>query len=197
MPSRLRKAWMGVFALFMTWASNPSAAADDDFQAWQQVVATKTINEDVSATLEVQPRFTEDASRLGQFLIRPSIGFRLSDHAVMSVGYAYVRTSPGQAAVTHEHRPWQQLSFPIASTQGVFTLSNRTRFEQRFRDDGDEIGLRLRQQLRLTVPIAGSQWLGVAWSEGFFNLNDTDWGARGGLDRWRNFVGINIRSVKV
>lgn len=183
---------LSYFALFILASSNPAAAADDDFQTWQQVVATKKINDDVSATLEVQPRFTEDSSRLGQLLIRPSIGFKLSEHTVMSLGYAYVRTSPSIGALTHEHRPWQQLAFPIASTPGVFTLSNRTRFEQRFRDDGDEIGIRLRQQVRLTVPIAGSQWQGVAWSEGFFNLNDTDWGAQSGLDRWRNFVGINI-----
>jgi hypothetical protein len=54
------------------------------------------------------------------------------------------------------------------------------------------IGLRLRQQLRLMVPISGTAWQAVAWSEGFFNVNDTDWGAQAGIDRWRNLAGINI-----
>jgi hypothetical protein len=141
--------------------------------------------------LEVQPRFTDESSRLGQLLIRPSLSLTLFDQTVLSLGYAYVRTSPAEGEVTHEHRPWQQLAFPIASRDGVFSLSGRTRFEQRFREDGDDVGLRLRQQVRLTIPLAQG-WQGVAWSEGFFNFNDTDWGARSGLDRWRNFAGVRI-----
>jgi hypothetical protein len=125
-------------------------------------------------------------------LIRPSIGLTLFDQTVLSLGYAYVRTSPENRAVTEEHRPWQQLAFPIATVKTAFTLSSRTRFEQRFRNDGDDIGLRLRQQVRLVVPLASTGWSAVGWSEVFLNLNDTDWGAQSGLDRWRNFVGINI-----
>ncbi len=142
--------------------------------------------------LEVQPRFTDDSSHLGQFLVRPYIAWTLFDETVFTVGYAYVRTSPEGGPVTYENRPWQQLSFPIAAVKNEFTLTNRTRLEQRFRNDGDDVGVRLRQQIRLTVPLAQSGWHGVLWSEGFFNLNSTDWGARSGLDRWRNFVGVNI-----
>ena len=42
------------------------------------------------------------------------------------------------------------------------------------------------------MPLGAAGWQAVGWSEVFFNLNDTDWGAQAGLDRWRNFVGINI-----
>jgi hypothetical protein len=167
-------------------------ADDDDFQTWQQVIASTKLNEGVTGVLEVQPRFTDDSSRLGQLLIRPSLGLTLFDQTVLSLGYAYVRTSPENGANTYENRPWQQLAFPIAAVKNTFALSNRTRFEQRFRDDGDDVGLRLRQQIRLTVPLGSAGWQAVGWSEVFFNLNDTDWGARSGLDRWRNFVGVSI-----
>ncbi len=170
--------------------------ADDDFQTWQQVIATKKFGDGLSGTLEVQPRFTDDASRLGQLLIRPSIGYEIFDRTIFSVGYAYVRTSPETGDITHEHRPWQQLAFPIASREGVFTLTARSRLEQRYREDGDDLGWRIRQQVRLAMPLGGSGWQGVAWSEGFFNLNDTDWGAREGLDRWRNFAGISVPLAK-
>lgn len=191
--TRRTKRWPASLGVLLCVSSPPHAlAVDEDAQAWAQFIATKKIEQGVTATLEVQPRFAEDASRLGQLLIRPSIGFRVLDQAVLSLGYAYVRTSPGGGAVTHEHRPWQQLAFPIASRPGLFTLSNRTRLEQRRREDGDRIGLRLRQQLRLMVPIAKTQWQAVVWSEAFFNLNDTDWGPEAGLDRWRNFAGIAI-----
>ncbi len=42
------------------------------------------------------------------------------------------------------------------------------------------------------VPLGYAGWQAVGWSEVFFNLNTTDWGAQAGLDRWRNFVGVNI-----
>jgi hypothetical protein len=191
--TRLRNpSLVTLVVLFLAWSSGHSVATDDDFQAWQQLNATKKIEDGITATLEVQPRFTEDASRLGQLLIRPYVGFTLFDQTVLSLGYAYVRTSPSNGPVTHEHRPWQQLAFPILSRPGLFTLSSRSRFEQRYREDGDEIGLRLRQQLRLMLPIAGTDWQAVAWSEAFFHLNDTDWGAEAGLDRWRNFAGVSI-----
>ncbi len=171
--------------------TGPARAVDDDFQTWQQIIASTKLRDGVSGVLEVQPRLTDESSRLGQLLIRPSLALTLFDQTVLSLGYAYVRTSPEEGEITHEHRPWQQLAFPIASQDGVFSLTGRTRFEQRFRDDGDDVGLRLRQQIRLTVPLAQG-WQGVAWSEGFFNFNDTDWGARSGLDRWRNFAGVRI-----
>jgi hypothetical protein len=184
-----RRLAAGVICAF--GLAGPARAVDDDFQTWQQFIVSTKFQDGVSGVLEVQPRFTDESSRLGQLLIRPSLSLTLFDQTVLSLGYAYVRTSPAEGEVTHEHRPWQQLAFPIASRDGVFSLSGRTRFEQRFREDGDDVGLRLRQQVRLTVPLAQG-WQGVAWSEGFFNFNDTDWGARSGLDRWRNFAGVRI-----
>ena len=179
-------------SLLSLWALPPAAQAHDDFQFWQTTnVSTKLAN-DVTGLLEVQPRFFDDASRLGQLLIRPSIGWGLGNGVVLSTGYAYVRTSPSGAAVTHEHRPWQQLAFPIMGQAGQLLLSGRTRFEQRVREDGDDLGLRFRQQLRMAVPLDRAGWNVVAWSEVFLNLNDTDWGQQSGLDRWRNFAGLSI-----
>jgi hypothetical protein len=187
----LQKAFVAALFMFVACAA-PARATDDDFQAWQQIIANTKLSQGVTGTLEVQPRFTDDASRLGQLLIRPSIGFQIVDKTILSLGYAYVRTSPENGAVTDENRLWQQLMFPIASRDGLFTVTGRTRLEQRFRNDGDEMGWRLRQQVRLAIPLAKSGWQGIAWSEGFFNLNDTDWGARSGIDRWRNFAGLGI-----
>jgi hypothetical protein len=32
----------------------------------------------------------------------------------------------------------------------------------------------------------------LGYAEGFFALNDTDWGARGGFDRLRSFIGAEV-----
>ena len=36
----------------------------------------------------------------------------------------------------------------------------------------------------------------VAFTEGFFNLNSTQWGARDGVDQWRTFVGVGLPVAK-
>lgn len=53
------------------------------------------------------------------------------------------------------------------------------------------MGLRVRQQMRLTAPLTGKV-RAVVWSEAFIALDDTKWGQRSGLDRWRNFAGVSV-----
>ncbi|MBA4131053.1 MAG: DUF2490 domain-containing protein [Hyphomicrobium sp.] len=187
----LRFASVGV-CLVSLLAQQCIAHADDDFQFWQTTNLSAKLDKELTGHLEVQPRFTDDASRLGQLLIRPSIGWGLGGGVVVSAGYAYVRTSPAGRTVTHEHRPWQQLAFPVTGQPGSFMLTSRSRIEQRVREDGNDLGHRFRQQVRMMVPLERTGWNVVAWSEVFLNLNDTDWGQRSGLDRWRNFIGVNI-----
>lgn len=168
----------------------PALANDEDFQAWQQVIVSKALRPDVTANMEVQTRFDDDASNFHQLLLRPSIGFRILDNTVLTVGYAYVRTESVDGPDTDENRIWEQISFPILTRAGAFTLSSRTRLEQRFRED--ETSWRLREQLRLAIPLGQPGVELVGWSEVFYNLNATDWAGDTGFDRWRNFAGISV-----
>ena len=70
---------------------------------------------------------------------------------------------------------------------------SRTRLEQRMIEGREDTGWRLRQFVRLQVPIARKGAVqAVAFTEGFFNLNSTTWGARDGVDQWRTFVGVGL-----
>ena len=54
-------------------------------------------------------------------------------------------------------------------------------------------GWRLRQLLRVQTPIArGGAVQLVTFTESFFNLNTTRWGARDGVDQWRSFMGVGF-----
>lgn len=168
----------------------PVLSDDDDFEAWQQVIVSTQVRPGLSAHMEVQTRFDDDASNFNQLLLRPSIGFRVWKDVELTFGYAYVLTEPTSGPDTYENRIWEQIAFPILERPGDFTLSNRTRLEQRFRDD--ETSWRLREQLRLTIPIGRPDVEFVGWSEVFINLNDTNWAGEAGIDRWRNFAGIGF-----
>ena len=141
--------------------------------------------------LDVQARFGDDASSFSQGILRPGIGYSLSSAWTVWLGYAYVRTEPPYASTTtYEQRIWEQVSW--AGRIGRSRVSSRTRLEERFVSTGSQTGWRLRELLKLIVPL-GSIWSAVAYDEYFYNLNSTNYGATAGSDRNRIFIGPGIR----
>ncbi len=172
-------------------AAQPAQAAEEDIGAWNAINATTDLNARLSLTMDAQLRWSNDVSRLGQFLLRPSIGLKVGKNTTLSLGYAYFHTDPVGPAVFDEHRVWQQAAFRLAGDGKGVTLTARSRLEQRWVEGSAGMGLRMRQQLRVTAPLS-TKVRAVAWSEPFIALNDTGWGQRSGLDRWRNFAGVTV-----
>ena len=163
-----------------------------DGQVWQQTVAQGAVSGYLLYFVELQPRFGNDASELSQMMLRGAAGVKVSDTVSLYQGYANVRTQPAGGNETREHRSFQQVSWSLGNPGGV-ALSSRTRIEQRWLSNGDDTGWRLRQMIRAAVPVKdGSKVALLGWVEGFAALNDTDWGARSGLDRVRGFAGVEL-----
>ena len=166
------------------------AAADpiEDGQLWSTVSASGSLSGKWQGQLETITRIGSDFSEHYQQEFLAGIGYELSDKATVSGGYVRVIDfRPGNDRT--EHRPFQQLSLDLGKI-GSAKLSSRTRLEQRFVEGGDDMGLRLRQRLQLSHPVSG-KLSANAGAEFFFALNDTDWGARSGFERWR--IGAGLR----
>lgn len=190
----IRPTLWAVAAAFLglAFAVRPAGAAEDE-QAWLQIVAQGPVSGDLVYFAEVQSRFGSGIGGLDQMLLRPAIGVKLSDRLTLFQGYAYVRTPQAGGGDTREHRSFQQLNWSLGRVAGG-PASSRTRLEQRWLSHGRDSGWRLRQMLRLAVPLSGGTG-GIAalgYAEGFVALNDTDWGARKGLDRVRSFAGVEL-----
>lgn len=166
-------------------------ATETDTQAWSVLQASGALSDKMTLTVDGQARFSDDASRLGQVIIRPSIGWRLDTTTTASAGYAYIRSTPKGRSATHEHRGWQQLSYRLAEDGRGVTLSGRTRLEQRWVEDRDGTGWRIRQQVRITARVKDGV-RAVGWTEAFVGLNQTGWGQRDGLHLWRSFAGVSV-----
>lgn len=191
------QSWsLSVAALMACAAVAAPAHAEDDVQAWGAVVANGPVRGDLFLWLEGQARATDNAGGGSQIIVRPAIGARIAPDAHAVVGYAHVRTDPENGRSTREHRVWQQVQFAaLRHPNGSPKLISRTRLEQRmFEGPGrDDTGWRLRQQVRFQTPIARNGTIhAIALTEGFFNLNSTDWGARDGVDQWRTFIGVGL-----
>ncbi|OYU69628.1 MAG: hypothetical protein CFE28_06225 [Alphaproteobacteria bacterium PA2] len=183
----MKSAALIALALTVT-AAGSAHATDEDFNTWLAQTASIGVGEKGVLWLEAQERFTSDSSRLGQFQLRPMIGYKFTPTTTAYLGYVYTLNAPKGAASTQEHRVFQQLSVRLMGDGKGLTLSSRTRLEQRWVVDRDGVGWRLRQQLRLTAPI-NDKLTGVVWTEPFVGLNKTSFQQRD-VTNWRNFVGV-------
>lgn len=190
--SQCGRAWVGLALAGLALARAGTAhATDEDTQVWSIVNATGALSDKVVLAVEGQARLSDDASRLGQAIVRPSVGWRLDGSKTASLGYAYSRSTPKGRPATEEHRGWQQLVYRLAGDGTGLTLTGRTRLEQRWVEGRDGTGWRVRQQVRVTAPVK-DRVRGVAWTESFVGFNQTSWGQRDGLHLWRSFAGVSV-----
>lgn len=137
-------------------------------------------------------RLRDDAGGFNQSIVRPGIGYALTEEQAVWAGYGWIHTSPILGGDVDEHRFWQQWTSTPA--RGDWRFLHRGRFEQRWAESGDDVGLRWRQLARGQRIISQCpQWSFVIWDELFFHLNDTDWGNEAGLDQNRAFIGVGFK----
>lgn len=170
-------------------------AAQEDEQVWLAQFSTIEVGQKVLLFTDMQLRFTDGADRLGQVLLRPAVGYRITPSDTLFLGYAYVRTESLNGTPTDEHRMFQQALVRVAGGPGKTTVTSRTRLEQRWLEGRSGMGWRLRQQVRLETPVAKGL-NAIVWAEPFVNLDTTSWGQRAGFDQLRGFFGVGVPIAK-
>ena len=144
--------------------------------------------------MEAQLRFRDccaTGGSLDQSLIRPAIGYALTDQSTVWIGYARA-TNYLIGQEIEENRMWEQYMWRGSTPLGAFT--SRTRFEQRWQANGNDTGERFRQFFKFHWPFSfhpGANF--TVWDEVFVHLYSTDWGAIQGFDQNRGFVNIGYR----
>lgn len=172
-------------------AATPASATEDDFNIWTGQFIVIDLGEDSDWFIrgEAQERFTNDADRLGQLLLRSFAGYRLNEKVNIGGGYAYILTDPVGPVEVNEHRFYQELNVRLIEADGL-TLDSRTRLEQRTFEEGNGVSWRFRNFVQLRAPISDNNNF-VAYTEPFIELNETQF-QRGGLSVWRNFAGVSV-----
>jgi len=135
-------------------------------------------------------RFQDNSDGFDVSIVRPGIGYKLTDHTTAWVGYGWIHTDPiGGGPEFDENRFWQQLTW--SRQYGDFRIGLRPRFEQRLLTTGDDTGLRFRQFASARAAISADKRLTmVLWDEVFIHLNDTDFGTWTGFNQNRAFFGF-------
>jgi Protein of unknown function (DUF2490) len=201
-------------SLMLVTSSTALASDIVDFQIWENVTARGNFgsinpeNPDLKKWLwwgEIQMRYRDSGQELNQMLIRPGIGYALTEHSTVFFGYAHVTNYPPVGELIMENRIWQQYQWKGPTPLGAFTT--RSRLEERWQDNGnqnnggDDTGLRFRELLKFNWPFSFHPALSfVMANEVFVNLNSTNWGpptAKQGLDQNRGFAGFGYRFTPI
>jgi hypothetical protein len=129
---------------------------DTNLHAWFMYFGDHPVSERWGVHLESQIRRADAGLTSQQLLIRPGINYQLSQHVMLTAGYAYIRTSrygdmPAKEAFP-EHRFFQQAL--IKHRTGKVSLQHRLRLEQRLvGTERWEMRNRFRYMLRADFPL--------------------------------------------
>ncbi|MFT4058507.1 MAG: DUF2490 domain-containing protein [Legionella sp.] len=193
------KAFWCFLLFWMMLAAQTKAATESDFQTWPNLTAIGKFHKaDKTASrfrywLENQERIGEDSRHFSQILVRPGLGYALTNHLSLWVGYGWIYT--GRPFTTHpfeENRIWQQLLWVKKLAHSTFT--SRTRMEQRFLENNLKTIYRVRQFVKLAVPLkVHPRWSIVGSDELFLHKNNYAGRNSQGFDQNRFFIGLGYQ----
>ncbi|WP_261388801.1 DUF2490 domain-containing protein [Qipengyuania gaetbuli] len=159
------------------------AQDDDAFEFWLNPSVSTDLDENTGIELETAQRFrSSEDGRVDTYFARLWLNQAISDELTLS-GAVERRINAGGS---DETRLMQQLS----GSHGI--LRTRLRLEQRFVDDADRMGLRLRPRLGVSVPLdEQGRWSAKADAELFWTLRGNNVGSDEGITGLRTQVGVS------
>ena len=172
-----------------------AAQARDDGQIWLTAGATFKLDDKWRLSEDVVARFSDNRDGLYEIEASTLLNFKLAKDLTIAAGYVHnPQYSDGDFTVL-ERRAREQVTLDSLARIGTGKLSARLRMEQRWRENIDGTGWRMRPYLKYALPLRGKTSLTLS-SEVFVNLNSTSFQRQDGLDRVRNLIAINTPILK-
>lgn len=182
-----RLRWCALLAAAVT---APAAAGTSDTALWPTLFVSVRPAKGVIVSGELIDRVTDGVSREGQLETRLQVGHPLTSRITVWAGWVHFATYAKVGRDGIEDHAVEQLNWN-AGKIGPISVALRTRLEQRAIRGVDTPSWRLRQQLRLAVPLGEHGAALVLWGEPFVALNRTA-AQPGFLERTRSFVGVSV-----
>ena len=143
-------------------------------------------------SIEWHYRLKNDAQDFSQFILRPMLGYNLNEKQTLWVGYALI-TQDRQGEIVNEQRLFQMITFKGKVSDSPMVYLASTRLEERVLENYDELNLRLRQSLRIAIPLMENKNFKLSLifqDEVFLRLNETQWAGARGYDQNRLYIGL-------
>ena len=152
-----------------------SFAQERQDNAWKALFTDYSLNSSTTLRLEGHVRTRRFFTENDQYLIRPSIAFKLTKNSAFTAGVTYIDSNSPQTR-TIEHNLWQQFSFsqPINRSRyfGWIRLEQRWQKKNRSTSYGPRIRFRTGFQFPLTKTAAKFTPELVVFNEVFLLVED-------------------------
>ena len=181
-----------LFALLLLGSVAPGqAGTNNDFQQWTLLFVNHHLDNNWSASMQVENRLRDDASEVDKQIYKPGGYYAFTDTLKLGVGYKYVhkKDSPD------EQDPWQELFYNPAPL-GNWNWAHQFRMEQRTGSSIDGVVHRARYLLHLSYPLGDGPWYLAAQEAVRFNLSSKDSGPVDGFEQSRLYFGAGRRMSK-
>ena len=171
------------------------ALARDDGQIWLTAGAAIKLDDKWRLSEDIVARFSDNRSGLYEIEASTLLNFKVAEDVTLAAGYVHnPQYSDGDFTVL-ERRAREQVTLDNLAKIGTGKLSARFRMEQRWRENTDGTGWRMRPYLKFSLPLRGKTSL-ILSNETFVNLNTTAFQRQDGLDRMRNLIAIGTPLLK-
>jgi len=168
------------------------AVASDDGQFWANTTATVKLSDNWRLSEDITWRFSDTRDGLYEIEMNTLLGYQVAKGVIVWAGYTHDPNYQSGDFTVMEQRAREQVTVDQLAMIGTGKLSGRLRFEQRWRENFDGTGWRVRPYVKYSLPFRkGKKTALVMSSEFFFNLNTNDFQKTDGLDRTRMFAGIS------
>jgi len=186
---------LGVMALLLTVAMPTAASARVDSQLWTGGAVNLKLGGKWRLNQEVILRFSDNRNGLYELESNSMLGYALTSTVTLAAGYTHNPQYNGGHPTITEHRIREQVTVDKLLKLGKGSVTGRMRLEERWRDGLNGTAWRLRPFLRYSGPLVGKTKLVVS-NETFVDVNTTSFQRQGGVERMRNFIGVNVPLAK-
>ena len=145
----MRRLFLPLIPLVIAATPGAALAADDGFEVWLNPSVSAGLDDNTGVELETAQRFRDaDDGRADTYFARLWINQDVADTMTLSGAIEQRANASVNGGGNDETRLIQQLS----TSHGI--LRTRLRLEQRFVENADRMGLRLRPRLGVKVPVS-------------------------------------------
>jgi len=181
-----------IFYIFLL-ASLPSRAVTEQYQDWS-IINVNGMVEAIMYNLNAQARIVPAEDKVQQYIVRPAIGYQLSQRFALWLGYQWISSNVDDDSIFsgREDRIWQRLDWKIYKNSFV-NFESASRLEQRKEAAFPEWANRFRQKFILSFPkVLFSSITPILSDELFFNINKPVWVQPKTFEQNRFSVGLFI-----
>lgn len=190
-----KRVTCGIAAFAIAVGTSSTALAREDGQLWIAGGVNVKLNDKWRLSEDVIARFSNDRDGLYEIESSTLANYRISKNITVAAGYVHSPQYSDGDLTALERRAREQVTIDDLARFGAGKLSARMRMEQRWRDNADGTGWRIRPYAKYSLPLRGKTSLTLS-NETFVNLNITDFQRQDGLDRMRNLIAINTPLLK-